>query len=64
MPAGSHGAVVLNVPSQQFTYNIWQPRISGTYTSNPNDVFRFSYGRYTEAPNTAFAAVQHAAGRS
>ena len=54
-PAGSHGAVLLNVPSQQFTYNIWQPRISGTYTSNPNDVIRFSYGRYTEAPNTAFA---------
>ncbi len=53
-PAGSHGAVVLNDPSQQFTYNIYQPRISGTYTSNPNNVFRFSYGRYTEAPNTAF----------
>ena len=41
-------------PGQNFTYNIWQPRIAGTYTSNPNDVFRFSYGRYTEAPNTAF----------
>jgi Carboxypeptidase regulatory-like domain/TonB dependent receptor len=54
-PAGSHSAVLLNVPSQQYTYNIWQPRISGTYTSNPNDVLRFSYGRYTEAPNTAFA---------
>jgi hypothetical protein len=53
-PAGSHAAVVLNTPSQTFTYNIYQPRVAGTYTSNPNDVFRFSYGRYTEAPNTAF----------
>ncbi len=53
-PSGSHAANVQNVPSQSYTFNIYQPRISGTYTSNPNDVFRFSYGRYTEAPNTAF----------
>ncbi|HVN69600.1 MAG TPA: TonB-dependent receptor [Candidatus Binatia bacterium] len=53
-PAGSHAANVENVPSQSYTYNIWQPRISGTYTASSNDVIRFSYGRYTEAPNTAF----------
>jgi len=53
-PSGSHEANVVNAPSQTFTYNIYQPRIAGTYTSNPDDVFRFSYGRYTEAPNTAF----------
>src|SRR5580658_1572600 len=52
-PAGSHAANVENTPAN-FTYNIYQPRVAGTYTSNPNDVFRFSYGRYTEAPNTAF----------
>ncbi|MBV8498039.1 MAG: TonB-dependent receptor [Candidatus Eremiobacteraeota bacterium] len=52
-PAGSHVANVQNVPAN-FTYNIWQPRIAGTYTASPDDVFRFSYGRYTEAPNTAF----------
>src|SRR5579862_6943345 len=52
-PSGYHVANVQNVPAN-FTYNIYQPRIAGTYTSNPNDVFRFSYGRYTEAPNTAF----------
>jgi len=52
-PAGSHAANVQNAPAD-FTYNIYQPRVAGTYTSNPNDVFRFSYGRYTEAPNTAF----------
>lgn len=53
-PAGYHAANVQNVPSQTFTYNIYQPRVAGTYTSDPNNVFRFSYGRYTEAPNTAF----------
>ncbi|HEY1868062.1 MAG TPA: TonB-dependent receptor, partial [Candidatus Cybelea sp.] len=52
-PTGSHAANVQNTPAN-FTYDIYQPRIAGTYTSNPNDVFRFSYGRYTEAPNTAF----------
>jgi hypothetical protein len=54
-PAGSHGAVLINDSAQEFVYNIWQPRISGTYTVDPNSVIRFSYGRYTEAPNTAFA---------
>jgi hypothetical protein len=53
-PAGTHAADLANVPSQQFTYNIWQPRLSGTYTISPDNVIRFSYGRYTEAPNTAF----------
>ncbi|HEX3670762.1 MAG TPA: TonB-dependent receptor [Candidatus Cybelea sp.] len=53
-PTGFHAANVQNVPSQTFTYNIWQPRISGTYTASADNVIRFSYGRYTEAPNTAF----------
>ncbi len=53
-PNGSHGAFLQNIPSQQYTYNIWQPRISGTFTADPDNVLRFSYGRYTEAPNTAF----------
>jgi hypothetical protein len=52
-PKGFHVANVQNAPAN-FNYNIYQPRVAGTYTSNPNDVFRFSYGRYTEAPNTAF----------
>jgi hypothetical protein len=52
-PSGSHAANLQNAPAN-FTYNIYQPRVAGTYTSNPDDVFRFSYGRYTEAPNTAF----------
>ena len=52
-PTGQSPAFFQNVPAN-FTYNIWQPRISGTYTVNPTNVVRFSYGRYTQAPNSAF----------
>lgn len=53
-PSGSTAANFQNVPSQVFSYNVRQPRISGTYTIDPNSVIRFSYGRYTQAPNTAY----------
>ncbi len=52
-PAGQSPAFFQNSPAN-YTYNIWQPRISGTYTVNPTNVVRFSYGRYTQAPNSAF----------
>ena len=52
-PSGFHPANWTNAPAN-FTYNIYQPRISGTYTVNPENVVRFSYGRYTQAPNSAF----------
>jgi hypothetical protein len=52
-PAGYTPANLSNGPAN-YVYNVWQPRVSGTYTSNPNDVIRFSFGRYTEPPNTAF----------
>ena len=53
-PAGSTSAFFQNISSQSYTYNIWQPRISGTYTVNNDQVVRFSYGRYTQAPITAY----------
>jgi hypothetical protein len=53
-PAGSHAADLVNASAQQFVYNMWQPRISGTYTVNADDVIRFSYGRYSEAPDSAY----------
>ncbi len=53
-PAGYYPAFFQNVPSQSYTFNIWQPRISGTYSINSNSVVRFSYGRYTQAPNAAY----------
>jgi len=43
-----------NLPNDTVTYNVFQPRIGGTYTLNPNNVVRFSYGKYTQAPNTAY----------
>ncbi len=52
-PSGYHPANWQNLPSNS-TFNIYQPRISGTYTADPGNVIRFSYGRYTEAPNSAF----------
>jgi hypothetical protein len=42
------------VTNQTESYGILQPRIGMTYTANPSTVLRLSYGRYAEAPNTAF----------
>jgi Carboxypeptidase regulatory-like domain/TonB dependent receptor/TonB-dependent Receptor Plug Domain len=53
-PGGSHAANLVNTSAQSYTYNIYQPRIGGTYTLDPNNVIRFSYGRYAEPPNAAF----------
>ncbi|MDQ2864999.1 MAG: TonB-dependent receptor, partial [Candidatus Eremiobacteraeota bacterium] len=36
------------------SYDVVQPRIAFTYTLNPLNVLRFSYGKYDQAPNTAF----------
>jgi Carboxypeptidase regulatory-like domain/TonB dependent receptor len=43
-----------------FTFPIWQPRVSGTYTVNPDNVVRFSMGRYTQGPVTAFQQYNRA----
>lgn len=52
-PSGYTAANWQNNPAN-FTFNIYQPRISGTYTVNPLNVVRFSFGRYAQAPNSAF----------
>jgi len=44
----------VNVSGQTFTYNEFQPRLGATYTLDPTTVLRASYGRYAQAPNTAF----------
>ncbi|MDP9104530.1 MAG: TonB-dependent receptor, partial [Candidatus Eremiobacteraeota bacterium] len=44
----------LNTPSQVEAYNVIQPRLGMTYTVNPTTVLRASYGRYGQAPNSAF----------
>ena len=53
-PAGSIQTYMQNLSYQNFTFNVLQPRLAGTYTVNPNNVIRFSAGRYTESGNTAF----------
>jgi hypothetical protein len=37
-----------------FSHSVVSPRIGGTYTMGPNDVFRFSLGKYTQPTETAF----------
>jgi hypothetical protein len=43
-----------NVPSQQYIYDLWQPRLGATYSVNPDTVLRASYGRYNEQPSTSY----------
>jgi len=43
-----------NVVQQTETYTEIQPRLGVTYTLDPNSVLRASYGRYAEAPITAY----------
>jgi len=53
-PAGQVPVHLTNLPNDTVTYSEFEPRIGGTYTLNSNNVLRFSYGKYTQAPNTAF----------
>ncbi|HKW44419.1 MAG TPA: TonB-dependent receptor [Candidatus Eremiobacteraceae bacterium] len=53
-PAGQVPVHLTNLPSDTVTFNVFEPRIGGTYTVNPDNVIRFSYGKYTQAPNTAY----------
>jgi hypothetical protein len=50
----ANGTNVVNVPNQVESYSILQPRIGMTYTVDPTTVLRLAYGRYAEAPNSAF----------
>ena len=60
-PAGNPGTPsTFTNSSGAFTFPIWQPRVSGTYTVNPNNVIRFSTGRYTQGPVTAYQQYNRA----
>jgi len=45
---------LINVPSQVFTYNEFQPRVGATYTFSADTVVRASYGKYIEQPSAAY----------
>jgi Carboxypeptidase regulatory-like domain/TonB dependent receptor len=47
-------AFMQNTPSQNFVYNILQPRLAATYTVDPNTVLRTSYGKFNEQPSAAY----------
>ncbi len=57
-PCSSLGASF--VPATQINadtteaYTVVQPRVAFTYTLNPLNVLRFSYGKFDQAPNAAF----------
>ncbi|MBD5657322.1 MAG: carboxypeptidase regulatory-like domain-containing protein, partial [Candidatus Eremiobacteraeota bacterium] len=54
-PAGTTAANFQN-PQGIVTesYTEFEPRLGGTYTVDPSTVLRASYGRYSQAPNSAF----------
>jgi len=54
-PAGYKAADFQNPAGEVTqTYPVFQPRLGFTYTLDPQTVVRASYGRYAQAPNTAF----------
>ncbi len=52
--AGFTAPGLTNVSGASQQYPVFQPRVGATYTVNPDTVLRVSYGRYAQAPNTAF----------
>ncbi|MDP9024996.1 MAG: TonB-dependent receptor, partial [Candidatus Eremiobacteraeota bacterium] len=53
-PQGYSVPGLVNASAQQQQYPVFQPRLGATYTLTPDTVLRASYGRYAQAPNTAF----------
>ncbi len=50
----ANGTNTINVPNQIESYSVLQPRVGLTFTVNPQTVLRASYGRYAEAPFSAY----------
>ena len=50
-----------NVSAAVATYDEFQPRIGATYTLSPSTVLRAAYGRYAQAPNSAFEQYNYLA---
>jgi len=51
-PSGTVPATQFNNPAN-YTYSALEPRLGVTYTVNPLNVLRFSYGRYSQPANAA-----------
>ena len=62
-PNGQDGsALFTNQQPAGFSHPVWSPRIGGTYTFIPDNVLRFSYGRYSQPTETAFEQYLNASG--
>lgn len=53
-PAGTSPLNLVNASAQSFNYNVVQPRVAGTLQLSDSTVLRASYGRFVQAPNSAF----------
>ena len=53
-PAGTYAPNIVDGNGGVNTFDVVQPRFGLTYLINPTTVLRASYGRYTQAPNSAF----------
>jgi hypothetical protein len=53
VPLNSNPALALTNGPANYFYHVIEPRVSGTFTVNPSNVIRFSYGRYSQPANTA-----------
>jgi hypothetical protein len=53
-PAGTSPTQLASTAATSVFYPTWQPRLGATYTLSPNTVLRASYGRFGQAPNSAF----------
>ncbi len=47
----------------QLTHTMFSPRVGGTYTLSPDDVLRFSLGKYTQPTETAFEQYTNQSGK-
>ncbi len=59
-PAGSSTTTWSNASASANDYHFFEPRAGLTYTVNPLNVIRASYGKYTQPANTAYQQYQNA----
>ncbi len=48
-------ATLLNIASPVYRFSLLEPRIGMTYANTPSDVYRFSFGKYSQPSAAAFA---------
>ncbi|TAM72864.1 hypothetical protein EPN44_14755 [bacterium] len=53
-PSGESQVAFSDASPSSVTFTDWEPRIGFTYTHNPLNVFRFSYGKYDQPASSAY----------